>query len=146
MTTTKRYIFWIIAFVLLVLAFVLTVLYRDDDPTGAGILSVSNIRVCEKDIYQQGPNTNQNCGNVFPDDKFLYLCGEFRYARKGFNPNVYVFMENKKYPIYYDSLPLKDSKSYCQKILLPSEDRTGNYLVKLFYMRNLIASFRFSIQ
>lgn len=146
MNTSKRYWLWILYCFLLILAVVLAILFRDNDPTGAGILSIKNLRICESDIYRKENSIDQVCGNVISNHlESLYVCGEFNYSKRGFNPNLYVFKDDLKYPIYYDSLPLRNTKNYCQKILLPHEERTGKYLIKLYYLRNLITSFSFTI-
>lgn len=109
---------------------------------------VSELLICDGAITRI-KNSAIVCGETFrSDSEKLFVCGTLETELVSVDVmSVYLYRDGAGRPIYSSPPRLTTYRGdFCHELILPTERVTGNYEVKIYFYRELLASKAFVIK
>jgi len=114
---------------------------------------VKDVAICNEPIVSWEMSIIKDaCSDTFVQNvDNLYVCGLIEYpdldSDNFIELMIYVFRENETRPVYINPVDDKFRQAnFCREFSLPPKNQAGDYIVKIYYYRNLLASTKFDIK
>jgi hypothetical protein len=136
-----------IAIITILLLIFICKLFEFVSGTPAENIEITNTNICTTNIMEISKGTASFCGKEFNNSTGqLYICGKVLASGKVFYPALYVYKSDDSYPFWDSTIKVQENGEFCNTFSLPPNNRIGEYVIKIYYHRYMVASASFIIR